>query len=122
MAWELSLFDVSFEAGEDLSEAQFLAVALNSHGKVVKAKSNTLPIGVLQDNPKEGQAANVRMLGISKVVAGGAFAIGDVLTADDDGRLIAASTGDYPIGLALEAAAQAGQVVTAFILPEKKAL
>jgi len=122
MAWELSLFDVSLESGEDLSNAQFLAVALNSNGKVVKAKSDTLPIGILQDKPKEGQAANVRMLGISKVVAGGAIAIGDVLTADDDGRLIAASTGYYPIGIALEAAAQAGQVVTAFILPEKKAL
>jgi len=122
MAWELSLFDVSLEAGEDLSNAQFLAVALDSNGKVVKAKSDTLPIGILQDKPKEGQAANVRMLGISKVVAGGAIAIGDVLTADDDGRLIAASTGYYPIGIALEAAAQAGRVVTAFILPEKKAL
>jgi hypothetical protein len=122
MAWELSLFDVSLEAGEDLSNAQFLAVALDSNGKVVKAKSDTLPIGILQDKPKEGQAANVRMLGISKVVAGGAIEIGDVLTADDDGRLIAASTGYYPIGIALEAAAQAGQVVTAFILPEKKAL
>jgi hypothetical protein len=122
MAWELSLFDVSLEAGEDLSNAQFLAVALDSYGKVVKAKSDTLPIGILQDKPASGRAANVRMLGISKVVAGGAFAVGSVLAADDEGRLIAASTGHYPIGIALEAAAEAGQVVTAFILPEKKAL
>jgi hypothetical protein len=122
MAWELALFDVSLEAGEDLSEAQFLAVALDSRGKVVKARSDTLPIGILQDNPASGQAANVRMLGISKVVAGGAFPVGSVLAADDNGRLVAASPGDFPIGIALEAAAEAGHVVTAFILPEKKAL
>jgi hypothetical protein len=122
MAWELSLFDVSFEAGEDLSNAQFLAVSLNSSGKVVKATHTSKPIGILQDKPASGRAAEVRMLGISKVVAGGAFTIGSVLAADDNGRLIAASTGYYPIGIALEAATQAGQVVTAFILPEKKAL
>lgn len=125
MAWELKLFDVSFEAGEDLSDAQFLAVTLNNAGKVVKVSSTgAKAIGILQDNPPAGSGANVRMLGISKVKSGSAFAVGAVLASDGTGRLIPATAGSgyYPIGVALEAATAADQIVTAFILPEKKAL
>jgi len=122
MAWEVRLFDVSFEAGEDLSDAQFLAVKLDSRGRVVKAGIGDHAIGILQDNPPAGSGANVRMLGISKVKAGDAFEVGTVLMPGEGGRLVAATTGYYPVALALEAATGADQIVTAFILPEKKAL
>ena len=70
MAYEVPIMDVSFEAGEDLSNDQYRFVVL-SGGKVYRPNASTdKAIGILQNNPESGEAASVRMLGISKLVAG----------------------------------------------------
>lgn len=69
-----------------------------------------------------GRGVAYRMVGISRVVAGAAFAAGARLNiADSQGRVKAidetAGTLVNEVGWALEAAAAAGDVVRAFIMP-----
>ena len=74
MAYENGLLDVSFEAGEDLSNDRFRFVILSS-GKVYRPDSaQDKAVGILQNNPAQGEAASVRMFGISRLAAGEAIA------------------------------------------------
>ncbi len=77
MAYENGVLDVSFEAGEDLSNDRFRFVVL-SGGKVYRPNNATdKAVGILQNNPGAGRAAAVRMLGISRLVAGETIAEGE---------------------------------------------
>lgn len=82
-------------------------------GAIVIAGSNALILGVLQNNPKAGEAANVGTTrGCSyKGLAGAAISMGDNLMTDSSGRFItAASTAQKVCGRAMEAASAAGNL------------
>jgi hypothetical protein len=83
MAYEFSNAAVktSFTAGADLSSAQYKFVELdNATGNVVAVNGATdRPIGVLQNAPTSGQAAEVTIVGGTKLVAGGTASAGQPL-------------------------------------------
>lgn len=82
-------------------------------------------IGVAQHDVSSGDAAlgahvNVRLMGISIVEADAAVAVGDFVTSSADGQAVpvAVSVGLKEVaGLALSAAANAGEFVTVLLLP-----
>lgn len=120
MATELQIWDHTFKAGADLSLLQFRIVKLGTLAReVVVATALTDKIlGVLQDKPAVvGRAATVRLIGISKVVAGAAVALHASVGADGSGRAITAGTaGNIAIGYALEAAGAAGDIITVLMM------
>jgi len=59
----------------------------------------------------------VAIAGVSKVEAGGTVTPGNVVTCDDQGRVIDASAGGYEVGIAWTAASNAGELCTIQILP-----
>lgn len=70
MATENRVLDVSFEAAEDLSNDQFRIVVLDT-GEVRRPDASAdIPLGVLQNAPGSGEAAVVRVMGISKIQLG----------------------------------------------------
>jgi len=94
-------------AGEDLSNSTYKVVQLSSTGGEVKlASSSTDPlVGILLDNPEEGQPALVAYAGVVRAIAESAFSAGDKLTASSTGRVKATTTeGDVCVGIALEEA------------------
>lgn len=110
-------------AGADLSAATNLfkivkqaADATNPTGRsVVLASAATDDLfGVLNNQPKSGDTANVRARnssGTFKVLLNGTVAINDRLTADSTGAAITTTTtGNQVIGIAQEAGV-AGQVI-----------
>jgi hypothetical protein len=118
------VYDESFTAGEDLSSAQFYIVSSSAAGAARIATNYTFAggsvhgIGVLQNNPSSNQAATVRLLGKSKIVASssGSISVGSWVTVSAtttyNGRAIAATTGMYVIGKALTASTgAAGHVI-----------
>ncbi|MEM1667190.1 MAG: DUF2190 family protein [Thermofilaceae archaeon] len=119
MAWELPVALVPFKAGEDLSTSQFCVVGLNARGEIVRAAHNAPAVGVLQDAPLAGQAGSVMTFGISKVKAAAAITVGQRLSAytDGSGAVAPATSGSFVIGIALESATAAGQVITALVFP-----
>lgn len=70
MSTENGILDVSYEAAEDLSNDQYRIVVLSS-GKVQRPDAATdIGLGILQNAPGSGEAASVRLIGVSKIVFG----------------------------------------------------
>ena len=119
MAYEIPGQVITFEAGADLSAKQFYVVYLSSADTVNVATSNStqVPIGILQNDPESGKPASVCVSGVSKAEAGGAISAGDIVTFGSDGRVtsLGGATGVYAVGVALQAATAAGQVIPVLI-------
>ena len=104
----------SKNAGEDLSAQQYRVMTQGSN-VFTKCDTTDLPAGVLQNSPVSGSGASVRYLGTTKVEAAGAFSEGDeLIVADSNGRVdtaTASTANANVVGIALEAAGAAGDVV-----------
>lgn len=75
-------------------------------------------VGVLQNKPQgPGHAATVGYEGVTKVIAGGVFNAGDLLTADAQGRAVVAAAGQRAVLRAEAPAAGANEVVSASFIP-----
>lgn len=89
---ENRILDLAYEAAEDLSDDQYAFVVLNSSGQVRRPDSALeIPHGILQNAPESGEAAQVRVDGISKLCANAALAIGtfvkpEYVSATDAGK------------------------------------
>ncbi len=114
-------------AGVDLSASQYLAVKLDANGNVVLAGAGEAALGILADDPKQGQQATVQVRDVAKWVAGAAFDVDTLLTPDANGRAVAATaasadtgtgaiTGSKVLALALKAASAAGEIVPVLIV------
>jgi hypothetical protein len=126
--------DITLVAGADLSATgQFRGVKVNSSGRaILAAAAGEFVIGVLQNNPGNGQAGTVRVAGATKMIAGAAVTAGAVVGVDSTGRVIAATgartntsdggaavdplLGTFAIGVALEAAGAAGDVIAVHLM------
>lgn len=92
MATENKLLDLSYEAAEDLSSNQYHFVVLNSDGKLRRLDSAAeIAYGILQNAPESGEAASVRVDGISKLTVNAALTIGkfvkpEFVGVDDAGK------------------------------------
>lgn len=98
---------------------QFQAVLLGTTARtVILATSGSQIYGVLQNKPNVGDAADVGIFGVTKIVAGATSVLaGGLLMVDSSGCAIAYSSqaGSAAIGRALEAPTAAGQIITAMI-------
>lgn len=70
MATENKILDVSYPAGEDLSNDQYRIVILSSDTILRPNAATDVPFGILQNAPANGDAASIRLIGISKIVFG----------------------------------------------------
>lgn len=68
-------------------------------------------IGVLQNNPKQGEAGTILNQGVTKAKAGGPLSIGDLVMCNSAGAFLKATSGNYAVGVALEQAAT-GDITT----------
>ena len=113
----LDLWTESYICDTSLTARQYtlliaVAAATGKYHVTTPGGQGVLTCGVLQNAPASGGIAEVRKLGTSKVVAGGKFNAGILLTVDGtNGQVEAAATGDYVIGVAGEGSAEAGQLV-----------
>ena len=117
MATELPFGKFSRLAGEDLREAVCHAAKLDTDGHIVKGTAGARCVGILQDNPENGQVGSVMALGISPAVYGGTVAANDDLASDANGHLVTAVAGQPVVAVALEAGV-AGEEHSVLILPQ----
>jgi hypothetical protein len=109
MATENGLLDLPFVAQEDLSNDQYRFVILTSTGVRRPNSEVEVALGILQNAPAIGQAANVRIHGTSKLRMNGALGIGgfvlpEYVDAADAGKgKTAAAALAYARGLVIEA-------------------
>lgn len=119
MAWELPNFCIgSLTAGADLSGSQFRCVKVTGDNTVGLADTQgEVILGVLQGKPAAGEAADVTVVGVTKVVAGAALTAGETWGTDAQGRAVpvtpgtGGAVGDFVAGVVLEGA-NAGEIAT----------
>jgi hypothetical protein len=120
MSYELPLFQPAiWKANSDFTTKQFLAVnpVVGSDGFMavdIVAAAGVGILGINQDDCVAGGAPNLTTEGISKVVAGGTVAIGNLLMVNASGQLVLATTGNVAVAIAMEAAA-AGDIFSAYL-------
>lgn len=119
MAYEAAQIKLGqLTASADLSAKQFHFVKLASATTVDVCSGVTdKPIGILQNTPTSGQAAEICIFGITKVVSDGTTAAGNLIGTSADGQAAVYTSSDttkFICGQAIEAGA-ASEVVTMFL-------
>lgn len=112
--------DLTLVAAADLSAKQYFFVKVDSNGKAaVCAAATDKPVGVLQNKPKSGEPATVRVLGVSKVSSNAALAEGDLIGPSTDGqaepKVDTTDVAEYYVGQMLTETAAADEIGTALI-------
>lgn len=102
-------FDETFVANNDLDDYQY-HILVNSTGNLVDraVSAGALCCGVLQNKPKSGEHATVRMLGRSRIKAGGTITAGNAFTTTASATATAAGSGQYILGIAITGVASGG--------------
>ena len=110
MSTENMILDKTFEAAEDLSNDQYRFMVLTSTGTVRRNDSEAeVAVGVLQNAPAAGEAAVVRIAGITKLQVNAALGIGtfvmpEYVSATDAGKAkTSAGAPAYTRGVVFEA-------------------
>jgi hypothetical protein len=111
-------------AAADLSSSkQFKAVKLLSTAGTVNLVATSVltegVVGLLQNNPKSGDAAEVAVSGIAKGMAGtSTIVIGSLLTFNTTSNLIKTTTDNAKVvGQALTASAAIGDIISVLLFP-----
>lgn len=106
--------EMSFVAENDLTSNQYYFVELGGSANEVDVCDGATdkPLGVLQNKPDSGEAANVRVEGSTKVVASGSISKGAYVGTDGNGKATAKSSDqDIVRGIALNAASSDGDII-----------
>lgn len=119
---EAYLFDISAKAENDLSAKQYYAVEFSAADQVdVCDNAADKPVGILQNKPQAGEAAQVRVAGISRAISDGsgtAIAVDDWVGTDANGKMIKKATDkNFAIGRALDASSADGTIIRVLIQP-----
>jgi len=110
--------DLSIPASGDLSTKQYRFITIDGSGNAAVSTRGALSVGVLQDAPAAtGRPGKVRIVGATKVVAGGTVTAGQAIVADANGAAVNASSADNAyMGFAL-ASAVSGDVFAIVLQP-----
>ncbi len=116
MGYEQPGLSITRLAAADLSTHQFKFVNIDAGGNASLSGVGGRSVGVLQNKPISGRAATIVVDGISKIVAGGVVAAGASVASDATGRAVTAAATNLIQGVALQAAAGAGEIIAVLIL------
>lgn len=112
----------SWVASGDLSGSQYRFVnnvGVNANDfKCFQASSGGFTIGVLQNKPKSGEEAGVVNLGHTKVLLAGSLGAQTEIMPGVGGAATATGSG-FPIAGFIYTAGNSGEIVPAFIIPQK---
>ena len=110
-------------ANADLSTHQFKVVSLQSTAGVCQLAATSIivskVVGVLQNNPKSGDAAEVAYSGIAKAIAGtSTIVVGSLLTVNTTSRVVGTTTDNTQVvGKALAASSAIGDIIPVLLTP-----
>jgi hypothetical protein len=115
MSFEIPGQLITLPASADLSASQFRAMVTSS-GQLAVAGAGVDIVGVLQDKPDAaGREGAIMVDGVSKMVAGAAVTQDAAVMSDATGRAIDATATNKGIGIALQAASAAGEIIAVLL-------
>lgn len=110
--------DYTLTAEWDFSTVQYRAAipsSGNSNKCQVASQVRDKTLGIIQNKVQSGESARIRLVGVSKVIAGGTIETGDILVSNATGFAVVGNSGNA-FGCALSDAAS-GAIFTALIVP-----
>jgi hypothetical protein len=103
MAIEQRVYDLSLNAASDLTDEQFhWAKGSGTMECDVAGAADEDLLGIIQNKPEDGQATEIRRVGISKMLCGGVISAWDKVTSDASGHGVAASDAERYGAISLE--------------------
>lgn len=108
------------EAAADYHTKQFYFVQIDGNGRaLLPTGDGQICVGVLQNDPKQYEAATIVDRGIVKLVSNGTIEIGDNVSCANGGKGKEAVSGEYVLGCALEGdGAVDGALITVLLHPQ----
>lgn len=127
MSYGANGIDMTFSASGDLNTAQFRFVTWGGSDKYViqaTGASNPYPIGVLQNDPKDGEAARVRIFGPTQVyvdAAASAITYGAHLSCGSTGLAVPGTeppsgSGALSVGIAMQSVSSGSGILAEVLL------
>lgn len=101
---------IALAAGANLSEKAGYAVKISNDAAVLCDSQGERAFGIIVSGAASGAPVSIAIQGRVQAQAGAAVTIGELVTPQTDGQLEPATSGDYPIGIALEDAAGDGSL------------
>lgn len=124
MANEKTIFTESFIAGEDLEEEQYHGVKMNGNRTVDLIDADTdMPVGVLLNEPLDGEEALVMIVGRCPVVFEDTITAGELIYFNSNGHAVGWAVTDITIYAAGQctiggATGEVGEMIIG-VVPEK---
>ena len=117
MAYQQAQTNITLKAGADLSAKQYFFVKIDANGDVVLAGNGENAIGVLQNAPASGEAANIAVAGVSKVIIGDTTSLvsGVVISSDANGKATLGVSTDFALAILIEDTTANDDVVSCLI-------
>ena len=117
MATQQTMRTIVLKAGADLSADQFKALILDGSADAILSTAVTdVPVGILQNKPKSGERALIALLdgAVLKMKAGAAITINTQVGLHATDGLIddVIAAGNMSLGIALEAAGGANEIIS----------
>lgn len=101
-------------AGADLSAKQYKAMDVAAGPVIAQCDAAAAMVGILQNAPVMGEAAQLMVEGVSKALLAGVVVEGSILAVDATGGLRVAASGEFGVAKALQAGAS-GAVVAVLL-------
>jgi len=116
MARSQNLQLVSLPVTADLSASQYCWVK-DSSGSAALCGAGQQALGILQNDPAaSGRPGSIAIGGYSKSVSAGSISAGAYIASDANGKSVTVASGDFAIGIAVDAAS-ANDVFTVQVMP-----
>ena len=101
-------------AGADLSAKLFHLAKVDTDADLVLAGDGEAVAGVITEAAAADSPVTIQYGGIAKVVCGGSITAGAKVASDANGQAVLATTGEFAVGMALEAGAS-GRVIAVML-------
>jgi hypothetical protein len=119
-ASDQSLKLTGVRAGADLSAKQYYCVKMASTAQevVLNILATTRGVGILQNDPADGEEALVAVVGVVKAASEASVTVNDYVAASTTGRVKTTTTDTNElVGIALESNSAAGDIITVLLTP-----
>jgi hypothetical protein len=114
----LSTSPHSLKANATVSINRFCKLDLTGAKLTIQCAAGTdISVGVATKSAVAGESVELQTIGIAKLAAGAAIAIGAQVTANASGQAVTVAAGNISHGMALQAAGAAGDVIEVLLTP-----
>lgn len=104
-------------AGAAITGNRFVKLDTTAGQCVPSAAGTDVTIGVALVGKAVGESVEIQSFGKAKVTAGAAIALGAQVTSDASARAVTVATGNVSLGVALQAAGAAGDIIEVLLTP-----